>query len=210
MLYFAQVFKVGCVFNKVNYTAENRKKALDIRNTIESNTGYYQDNILYLPQEMSKSIESQNVQLIIKVDLVSCSTEFDLMNHTGIPERNIMIYGTTNQKSFDIFNVKQKDDANFEIFLNYDKNAVSIGIPKRDNHKISEIKPGAPFRYLINGKSDFSMTGRKQRTYYEYEYIFEGLRPVNRIEYLDEKELLVLKKIERKNCKIIDERKMLR
>jgi hypothetical protein len=204
------VFKTICVFDKTNYTSNHRKEAFSIGDSVESTNGFYRDKVLYLPEESKKIVDSRDIQLIIIVDSLLSSSEFNTNSKTETYPNTIALGGSIKPRSFEIFNIKRSSKDVFELFLNYDRNEFAIGIPKRKNHKIAELKPGIFLRYLVNGKSDFTMTGRKQRTYYEYEYIFEDLKSVKHVEFIDDKELIFLKEIKKNNCKLIDERKLLR
>ncbi|MBL6447960.1 hypothetical protein JMN32_16710 [Fulvivirga sp. 29W222] len=58
-----------------------------------------------------------------------------------------------------------------ELFLNWDY--WNVGEPKRQNYKIAELKEGVPVNILIDGKRDFSLSGRRKRVYIENNYIIE-------------------------------------
>jgi len=113
-------------------------------------------------------------------------------------------------KSFELFWIKKSQANNFELFIDYVSNSMTIGTPKRENHKIAELKAGNPLRYKINGKSDFTMTGRKQRAFYEFDYVFELYEQIEKIEYLDLNKISKIKTIPIEACKLINERKILK
>ena len=50
-----------------------------------------------------------------------------------------------------------------------------------ENHKIGELLPGEALRFMAKGRSDFSMTARKQRKYILYDYLVHYLGQAKRI-----------------------------
>lgn len=209
MLYFLQVFKRVSVFDKLNYTAENRKNIFSSGVLIESSKGYYQDEVLYLPEEIKDSIHIQNTHLVLIIDSLVNHSKYSFRSENENSDFPVSLNNQEKSKSIEIFDLRRNNDGFFEIFLNYEKHAFFLGVPKRQNHKIADLKPNKCFSFLINGKSDFTMTGRKQRTFYEHEYFFEAIKPVNQIEFKAQDKLSFLKEKEKSNCKIINERKIL-
>lgn len=59
----------------------------------------------------------------------------------------------------------------------------------------------------INGKSDFTLSGRKQRHYHEFKYVMELIGGYNRVEFLSPLDISCKKSIPVKQVKGIDERK---
>ncbi|RLD56555.1 MAG: hypothetical protein DRI97_07210 [Bacteroidetes bacterium] len=82
---------------------------------------------------------------------------------------------------------------------------LSKALPQQKKH--SCITSGKPVRYRINGKSDFTLSGRKQRHYHEFDYVMEFIGEYNRIEFLPPTEISCKKSIPVKQTKVIDERK---
>ena len=105
--------------------------------------------------------------------------------------------------------MRKQDNGLYELEIDYSTNSVKIGIPARENHKICDLKMSKPIRYRINGKSDFTMSGRKERTFYEFDYIIEWLGTAGRIEFCELNKINKLKSIPRGSSKLIDERRML-
>lgn len=72
-------------------------------------------------------------------------------------------------QNIEIFKIRLEDEV--ELFLNWDY--WNVGEPKRENYKIAALKEGVPVNILIDGKRDFSLTGRRKRVYLENNYIIE-------------------------------------
>lgn len=81
---------------------------------------------------------------------------------------------------------------------------------RRSMKEISEFlypETGEPVRVRLNSKSDWTISSGKQRTYCEYDYIFEYPGMVDSIEFAAENQLEVERKIPWERAKTIDLRK---
>ena len=227
MIEVIQVYKFKEIFHKDAYTPESRKLLNAVESSFDSPNGYLENDILYLPIEYKSRADLQTAQLIIIQDIKGWDPflKNKELEHSGLPEwfikskrdfsmaDNQTIFEfkqLSSPKSFEIFKIYKSINNSFDLFIDYDSNATSIGIPKRNNHKICELRPEHPIRYKINGKSDFTMTGRKQRTFYEYDYIIEFIGKANRIEFLELNKISKTKEIPFESCKMINERKILK
>ncbi len=201
MIDVIQIYKSVKAFTKSSYTPESRKQFQERKNAIDSYEGYLEDGTLFLPLEYKDMSEIKDAGLIIIQD-----SEANIF--PGEETENPCIFKQLNTpKSFEIFRIKRSDDV-YELFLDYTSNALRIGIPKRDNHKICELKPSKPVRYKINGKSDFTMSGRKERSFCEFDYIIEWEGKAERIEFCALNRIKKTKTVQ--ECIFIDERKNLR
>ncbi len=90
-----------------------------------------------------------------------------------VHQKPVCYYRQANTLSFEIFKLIKKEPGRFSLHLNYSENELNIGIPTRNNHKIAAIKQQQVIQYRINGKSDFTLTGRKARTFIELDYLVE-------------------------------------
>lgn len=74
-------------------------------------------------------------------------------------------------RPFAVFNLVQRET--LELHLRYDH--FYVGIPERQNFKICDLQAGEPVEVKVNGKTDFSLTGRRARLFKEQQYIFNYL-----------------------------------
>lgn len=58
-----------------------------------------------------------------------------------------------------------------EVHLRYDRSV--LGYPERDDFLLCTLQPGRALELFINGKRDFSLTGRRARTYTEQRWRVE-------------------------------------
>ncbi len=58
-----------------------------------------------------------------------------------------------------------------KLQLQFHWNYFGVGDPQRDDMKIASLAPGKSLEFKINGKTDFSLTGRRPRHYLEQEFL---------------------------------------
>lgn len=207
MLNIIQIFKLANSIRKPFYTTDIRNKLEILPKEINSNLGFINKNILYLNIEYEEKLEiSQNKAIILIDEILPSKTITDNIIKLNSPDRILSFEPGKKSKHIEIFSIVNNDGC-FGIQLNYTSNSFLIGKPERKNHTIANLCSTSPFRYRINGKSDFTMTGRKQRTFTEFDYSFE-LFHVERIAYIKTSKNGITKKTP-VNIKIIDERKLL-
>lgn len=223
MIDIIQIYKSKEYFTKRTYTAENRNKFHALEESYNSTQGFLDNNTLVLPLSCKEQSEYTKSDLIIIQDINGWEPFLknkNLGNHTlpnwlHISNREFLISGTKTHfhlkqvntpKPFELFKISKSDKDAYELSLNYDLNSMKIGIPKRNNHKICDLKKGKPIRYMINGKSDFTMSRGKERTFYEFDYVIEWIGTVDKIEFRESNKTKV---IPISYCKLIDERKFL-
>lgn len=217
-----QIFKSVERIEKPDYDTTSRQSVGDWENIV-SKTGFLKDGTITLPIESKNEPNIKNADLIIIQDIKG----FDafLINkywdNSQFPDwfknshkeychsTNLQLKGfsfLTRHWNFEIFEFRKTDGECFEVWLKYTD---AIGFPKRENHKIAELKIGKPIRFKINGKSDFTMTGRKQRTFSEFDYIIEYVGTADKIQYKELNKIETSKAVPVTDCKLIDERKIL-
>lgn len=222
-----QIYKSKGILEKLSYTPQNRKHFSNLNETVVSENGYVENGILYLQHYYRNHPDLQTADLIIIQDTDGFNPFLihESLNDVILPEgdfrsrRDFLIKDNkhfaglrqlSTPKSFELFKICKSGNDTFELFLDYASNAMIIGMPERENHKIGELKKNQPLRYKINGKADFTLTGRKQRTFCEFDYIFEWIGQVDKIGFQELNKLKKTKKIPLAECKLIDERKILK
>ncbi len=222
-----QILKSVERIKKPDYSTEARQLPGPWGDSFVSRTGFLEDHTLFLPTDTKHEPDLKTADLVIIQDI----NGFDPFlvekswDKTTLPEwfkdsRKSYVLSTNRQlicfnrpskpRAFEIFKIEKNKSGTFDLHLNYTANEFHIGIPKRDDHKIAELKLHKPIRYKVNGKSDFTMTGRKQRTFVEYDYIIEYLGQADKIEFRDLNKIEKTKTIPIDNYKLVDERKILK
>jgi hypothetical protein len=203
-----QIYKSAGVIEKPGYNTAWRKRFLEWRPLVSA-SGFVDGDTLYLPAGSRDEHAVAEAGLILITDVKDMSSGIPENPNNGHPRQEPLLTafrGTAGSVKFEIFEFRRAMDGVFELWLNYRS---IIGIPKRENHKIAELREGKPVRYMINGKDDFSLSGRLQRTFYEFDYIIEYLGRAGKIEYLPESNIST-SKVPPSGCKTVNERKILR
>ncbi len=209
MLHFLHVYKSTAIFDKTNYTAENRGKARIGPGPFHLSNGYFKEGTMFLPKAYRSYFGKKEKAVLVIVDDTGKENKYHNLVSAGKAVPFHYIFGES-LKSFELFKIRNKEENIFELFLDYGPNAFRIGVPNRTNHKIAELTSEKSILFRINGKSDFTMSGRKQRTFYEFEYLFEPVKKVEHLEFKDDISSLLVKQVPNQEYKIIDERKILR
>jgi len=218
MIDVIQIYKSKEVFTKQTYTSENRKRGSNLEDTIDSKQGYLDNETLVLPIESINQPDVKTADLIIIQDIKEWNpcivNENFKRSRRGVlmhENRNLFAFKQLSRPiSFEIFKIRKSYKNTYELFINYSSNSMHIGIPKREDHKFCELKRNRPIRYKINGKSDFTMSKGKERTFYEFDFIIEWIGSADKIEFCELNKITKSKVIPRDDSKRIDERKILR
>ncbi len=216
-----QIFKSVERIEKPDYNTASRQSVGDWE-TIASKTGFFKDDTITLPIECKNDPKVKDADLIIIQDIKG----FDpflvnkFLDYSPFPKwlkdsrkeyinsDNLQLKGfsiLSKPWNFEIFEFKRAANASIEVWLKY---SPKIGVPKRESHKIAELKIGKPIRFKINGKDDHAMTGNRQRAFSEFDYIMEYLGTADKLEFKELNKMETCKKVPAKDCKVIDERKI--
>ncbi len=201
MIDIFQVFFQTKFFNPANYNADSRNEFHTLKKTYQSNSGYLENDILFLPLNSKDKITVNNTELIVIQE-----------NLNVRDKKSNKVFAYQNTKSlnaFSFFKFRKINDNQYEWFIDYELNKMKIGIPKRDNHKIFDLEINDTVRYKINGKSDFTMSGRKERTYHEFDFLIKWKGMASSIVFRKEHQMGKIKTLPKSILKIVDERKVL-
>lgn len=200
-----QVFKSAEWIEKPAYTTEKRQWIGKWERHLASEAGYFVDKTLVLPFDKQEELNMKTTELVIVQDQKSAGQGFGLF-----AKQPLFCFTRPASPSFELFRVHKTETGIIELYLNYEANAAAIGTPKRENHKIAELQQNKPIRYKINGKSDATFSGRRQRTYREFDYIIEYLGQADAVRFMKPAQMEVEKKIPVEKCRLIDERQILK
>ena len=191
-----QIHRSMKMFTKQNYTSENREDFWSSSKVFNSEIGYFNEGILFLPLEHKTTPNLHGCQLVILID--GLGFEYDSI------VAEIKVYGGIKyQKELELFKIQKMKSGSYELSLNY-KTYTWNGTPERNNHKICEMLVGQIIRYQLNWKHNY-----KERNYYEVDYHVEFVGQATSIEFRKAREITQLKKNRSENCKFINERKIL-
>lgn len=215
-----QIWKSLRRIEKPDYIPEIRQQEVWEKVRV-SKTGYLESGTLYLPADTQFKPNLKTDDLILLQDIDGFDAYAIKKDCTGqnLPEHHYSHILASNPqvasfsrppkpRLFEIFKIERNENGGFDIDLNYSANRYYIGLPEREDHRIAVLYKDKPIRFKINGKADFTLSSRKQRTFYEYDFILEHLGQADSIVYKD------LNQIERTKAvptepKLVDERRML-
>jgi len=224
MIDVIQIFKSEERFKKGDY--ETGRLLNQWEDSLLSGNGYLKGRTLYLPDTGREESAIEKAKTVIILDLkgfdpfasaLALKTTRPPRWHMDTKKKHMLYvrdeiicyYNLAASMDFEIFRIEKKQPDSFNLYLNYTGNRFAIGIPERDDHKIAGLKPGKAVRYRLNGKSDFTMSGRKQRTFAEYDYIIEYPGQADKIVFKDP-DKIKMSKTPNKEYKLVDERKILK
>ena len=120
MIEVIQIYKFKEIFHKDTYTPESRKLLNAVEGSFDSQNGYLENDILYLPSECKNRADLQTAQLIVIQDIKGWDpflTNKEL-EHSGLPEwfiKSRRDFSFTDNQT--IFEFKQLSSPKpFEIF----------------------------------------------------------------------------------------------
>lgn len=178
------------------------------------NYASFKDNKFTLSNNLANSIADNVDVIILKSNLSDVENEQLIVEHQkgveDIPIQNnnslITINEEVNQWNLSFLQINyNRSDATFDIHLKPDY----LGDPIREPHRLAILRMGNTLKYCVNGKSDFTLTGRKQRTYLEVEYLFNYLGIVSDIQSVKQNQFVNNLSVPTSYTKIVDERKIL-
>ncbi len=179
-----QIFSNILRYAKEDKSFDKRRERLAWR-PVESLNGYVKEGELFLPSGILEHEALKRCNLITIKD--SLAPPFNYMERMESND----CFELTAPRKLGNFNIQQAEE--LELHLHY--NRFFIGIPKRNNIKLCNLRPNQPVEITINGKTDFSLTGRRDREFTEQLYIFEYLGDFKTCTVLKEKANPVLKQI---------------
>jgi hypothetical protein len=182
-----QVFKNSYEYDKKFKNFESRKAMVQWKSEIPSETKIADsvvlnqnafdhtsgtlDNLVITIDNNFYFYEDYKMQLILSDDNLSDETQNQLNFKKLKQARKSVVFGKLGHqfKDFEIFKIKQEQE--IELHLNWD--IWTVGEPERFNFKIADLKINQPIQVKIDGKRDFSLTGRRKRTFIENNFIIE-------------------------------------
>lgn len=213
-----QVYKSVLRIPKTEYTPEMRAWLKEHRGPFASLNGYMEDGILHLPNSYKSNPDLNACNLILiqddfaekfkETNTAKASSDFPEWWLRRLQEKPNIYFSPRQNYIFryEVFLFRKDDDAGYSLSINYNENALLIGDPKREDHDIAHLKEGDVLRYRINGQNNFSMTGRRQRTYAEFDYLLHYVGQAHSIEF-DSPNQIERVKTPPQATKEVDERK---
>ena len=219
-IHVIQCFKLLGIFNKGTYNHQNRQETMCWPSQLNSTAGYLDGDILVMSSDQEEKwiknipavmviMEAPDINpATIRAGMVperfrdfSPSVLIEEFRPVLIEEFRPYFYFKRPFRSgrFETFELSQSPERGFELLVDPPN--------KKGGHKIADLLVRVPVKYLCNHKIDFSLTGRRERSYWEYEYIIEYVGVAREIDFSDKPGKA--KKILTDPLKAIDKRQIL-
>ena len=182
-----QLFRNIYTYDKTQKSFEERKGLAQWK-LIPSKSGHVINNVLYLPQSILAEPNFDNCTLLTIEDN---NNEF---HHTlpGIyPAKTNQCFQQARYIKLDIFQLEITSAIEMHLVYGY----FEIGIPERENFSLGVLPPNEPVAIKVNGKTDASLSDRRERMYKEQHYIYQNLGTFKECFLLQEPAEPVIKKV---------------
>ncbi len=184
-LVFTRPIKVLQIFRNINFYEKPKKSFNDRRDELEwgsipSKSGCVTEGQLFLPESIKTNPDARSCDLITIEDdnqpqiFPSPHLHKEKMLYVPRlpqPPPSNHCLNLVRPNNLDIFELRLEGE--LELYLQY--GYFDVGIPKRNNFKLCQVKLGEPVEIKINGKIDTSLTAGKERTFKEQHYVFHYL-----------------------------------
>lgn len=162
-----QVFHNVVSYGKEENNAAAREALCRWQNTLQSRCGDAVNGVLSLPQELlADRVRFERSDLLILNDYnntAEIGKRVPLHEEVSTSGVTLLQLGSRSV-DYEIFQLR-RGVSGLELHLAYTPHAAYIGVPRRSDYQIARLEPGRPLRVTINGKFDFSASGRRARTY---------------------------------------------
>jgi len=167
-----QVFHNVVSFGKEENNAAAREALCRWQETVSSRSGDAVEGTLSLPQGLfDDRPRFERSDLLILNDYNDpAKGRSPLHEEAGTSGVTLLQLGSRSV-DYEIFQLR-RGEAWLELHLAYTRHAACIGAPHRNDYRVARLKPGDILRVTINGKLDFSASGRRARSYQVRDYLF--------------------------------------
>lgn len=180
-----QLFCNISVLGPEHRDAERRRDLSAWHTTVSSSSGSLEDGLLRLGEDARQrrgALEAADLVVLIdcndepsrRLRRTLSTFQSDDLTLLQLPEGG-------ESRGLDIFQIR-RTEAGLELHLHDTAHERWIGRPRRGDFKVGDLRAGRPVRITLNGKSDFTLTGRRARQYKIVDYIAIRLGSADRFE----------------------------
>ncbi len=155
-----QVLRSIQFFGKAHKTAARQFPFIQWQ-PIAATNGTVVSDTLYLSRQIVDDKRFEHSDILVFID--SSSHSFTPANHTFA---SYLLSHQNSEIEIDFLQLMKKEKCS--LWLHYHQS--TIGLPERENFRLCHLKKNEAVEVLINGKFDFSLAARTQRTYLEQKY----------------------------------------
>lgn len=223
MIHIFHLFQKAAQIPKTDYTTDFRKSFFKWEKNLKSEIGYIQNNKLFLPDYRKGEMNIRRTGAIVLKDIPgysewekrkSLETELKrgylpawFIQNQLIQNPEFTCFNKEDKRwDFGMFSIEKSASEDFDLFISLTENPFD-SVPTHNSYKLCTLKKGIPVEILVNSKSDFTMTGRKQRIYSEYDCIIQYWGEVSDVAFISVSKIGIEREIPSGIGKKIDLRK---
>lgn len=183
-----QVFHNVVSFGKEENNATAREALCRWQEALQSRCGEVEGESLALPQALRADrprFERSDLLILNDYnDTEQVGKRVPLHEEVGTSGVTLLQLGSRSVY-YEIFQLR-REESGLELHLAYTPHAAYIGATRRSDYQVARLEPGRPLRVTINGKLDFSASGRRARSYQVRDYLFLLLGDFDNFTFLPE------------------------
>ncbi|GAA0877234.1 hypothetical protein GCM10009119_02020 [Algoriphagus jejuensis] len=195
---FSRPIQVIQIYRKQSRFGKEEKKSFDLNaflaaEEVSSNVGFIENGALFLPENVKEHTGFAEADLMILVD-----------NVISEKREELLFLHSASLNSVEIFKIRGGNPPELHLEWSY----FYVGDPSRQSMKLCELVRNKVYEIRINGKTDFSLTGRRPRHYLEQVFVVAHLGNFSECSLFSDSEILPPKTLPEVR-KVIDLRKLL-
>lgn len=177
-----QVFRRSTGYGKAENNHEAREALTRWRGTVLSRTGGVEGGTLVLGEDVRERWgRFAHCEMVVLTDPDAGSRGMPGAFPAGLEPGHDFLQGLDRPRRYDVFTLL-RSPAGFDLSLDADALRSLFHAPRRAGFRVAELREGRPVRVTLNGKQDFSMTGRRARSYLVLDYVFTYLGEAGGVE----------------------------
>ena len=195
---FSRPVQVIQLYRKQIRFGKEEKGSFDLKSflsaeKVTSNQGFVENGELFLPEAVKENKGFSGANLFVYIDNIISEK----------PSECLTLH-SPGAHPIEIFKIRGIDPPELHLEWSY----FGVGDPTRPPMKLFDLVPGKAYEIRINGKTDFSLTGRRPRHYLEQVFVVEHLGTFDGCSFYSDSADLPAKKLPASR-KVIDLRKLL-
>lgn len=206
-----QVFHNVVCYGKEENNAAAREALCRWQETIMSLSGEARGQSLTLPEALlgdRPRFERSNLLILNDHNDAAATASLVPLHEEAGASGITLLQLSSRCIDYEIFNLS-RGAAGLELHLAYSRHAAYIGAPRRNDYRLACLKPGDVLRVTINGKLDFSASGRRARSYQVRDYLIHHLGEFGSFSFLPETASPIRKRVPLQQARHVDLREIL-
>lgn len=204
-----QVFHRAVAYGKAENVHPVREELARWRGSVLSRTGGVDGSTLLLNEDAEAEWgRFAECELVVIADAEAGSVPYRPVFSSRRGPCYTFLRGLDRPRPFDAFTLLRSPEG-FDLFLDPPAVESLFQAPRRGAFRVAKLLPRRPVRVTLNGKYDFSMSGRRARSYVVLDYVFVSLGEVDAVEACPAEQVEALKQVPLAGARHVDLRERL-